>query len=74
MIPYEKQNATKHYLTHFSNRMFLDRVSKAPKDFKEKLQAEKEIKVADRKMDHWKKHMNYDHAAALAGVAEIKKQ
>lgn len=69
---YQDMDATKHYLNHYSNYVILSKIAEAPKDFNEKLRAEKEIKMAQKKMDYWTKHPNYDHKLALKGIEEIK--
>ena len=60
MRPYHEQDATRYALTHFDNVLFLQAVIAAPKSFAEKAQAEKELRIGERKIEHWRKHPNFD--------------
>ena len=73
-IPYEDQPATKYYLRHLDNLLFLEAVSRAPRDFVEKCQAEREIRIAQRKMAHWQHHPNFNTREATAQTATRRLQ
>jgi hypothetical protein len=73
--PYHELDATKYYLTHFSNVLYLKFIAnnKAATSL-ERQQANREIPIADRKMAHWAKHPNYDHKVVLKECERLKKQ
>lgn len=73
-VPFHKWRATDNYVKHHDNLMILRAISKSPKDIHEKLQAEKEIKIAEKKKDYWRRHPNYNHEEATRREAEINKQ
>jgi hypothetical protein len=73
-VDYYKMNATKHFLTHYANMLTLDFIAKTTKDMYEKAQATKEKDIADRKMNYWKRHPNYDQEKALREVQKLKEQ
>lgn len=72
-IPYHNQNATAQALKHYDNLLFLTRIAQEPKDFSEKMQAEKELVICQRKIDHWRKHQNFSSEEFNAGCIERKK-
>jgi hypothetical protein len=73
-IPYLKQNATKHYLRHYSNMLILQAMEKAPKDANEHRRVNKEIQICQKKLDYWQKHANFNHQEATEGCLELKRQ
>jgi len=72
IIPYHEQNAVANWARHYANSLmlnfFLNHGSTA-----EKLQAQKEFSVCERKMKFWECHANFDKAAAVK-VAEAAKK
>jgi hypothetical protein len=72
--PYHKQDATKRYLSHYENYLYLAFIQENTKDRAERAQATKELTMCEKKMAHWQHHVNYDHAAALQGIMELKKK
>ena len=48
------------WATHFYNRHVLAYISRTTTDMNEKFQAEKEIKLADRKMQFWERISDFD--------------
>lgn len=74
IVPYDRQNATKSYLTHYSNYLYLNFILKNSKDMKEQYQAGKELTICERKLAHWKRHANYNNETAMSGVADLKKK
>jgi len=73
-FPYSEQDASKLYLTHFENLLFLEFIFKNSNNFIEKRQAEKEIEIAKRKMDYWKRHPNWNKNVVELKISELKKQ
>ena len=71
---YDTQDANKGYLKHYANMLLLDFIAKSTKDFKEAAQARGELLIAERKMEYWKRHMNYDQATVTRGIEKIKAQ
>lgn len=70
--PYHEQKATEHYIKHYGNLLFLTAVCNSPKSPQERIQAQKEIVICERKLQHWQRHPNYDQARALAEVTKLK--
>lgn len=69
-----KWNGTKQYLKHYDQYLFLDFVTKNPRAAEtEKRQARLELTMCEKSLEFWSKHPNYEHAEALRGVAELKK-
>lgn len=52
-------NATKAYLRHFENFLFLDFILNNG-DYNERQQARKELTICERKMRFWEKHPNFE--------------
>lgn len=73
-VKYENLNANKHYMTHFGNVMFLEAVLKAPKDQRERIQANNEIQIANRKMAYWTRHPNFKYADIEQEIKTLKRQ
>ena len=74
VVPYDKQNATKSYLRHYDNYLFLQFLLMRSDRMSEKVQASKELGICERKMKHWTHHPNYDHATVLAEVNKKKRE
>lgn len=72
--PKVRPNPTKCYLTHFDNLLTLEFLAKSPITTIEKLQVEKEIKIAHRKMSYWKKVYGYDQAEVTATIPLLLKK
>ena len=73
-VPYEVWKATDNYLQHYNNMMLLDFLATNSKDGVERAQARKELELAQKKMEFWKHHPNYDQERVTAGVLKIKRQ
>ena len=69
-----KMDGTKQYLRHYANLVYLTFIANRSDKQQERRQAEKEMKIAERKMAFWARHPRYDQARVLAGIAEIKKE
>ncbi len=52
------------YMKHAENWMYLHFIYMNTKDFSEKHQAGKEMKIAERKMDHWYRMLTPDQITA----------
>ena len=72
-VAYSRQNATKHYLTHYRNAKYLMFFAKNEESFTDRAQANKELKIAERKMAYWLKHPNFDVSAASSEALAIDK-
>jgi hypothetical protein len=73
-VPYEKQDAMRHWSRHVDNLLVLEAIVKSPRDRNERALAENEITICRRKMTHWQKHVNYDTRAATAIMAAKRAQ
>lgn len=72
-VPLSRLNKNAQWRKHLDNLMFLEFVSKNTKDFREKMQAEKEIPIARRKMAFWAKFHDFDDEQAKRDTAEVRK-
>ena len=68
-----KLNAVSGYLKHFDNLLFLTFMSNHGTTA-EKMQAQKELIICERKLAWWEKHPNYDKVEVLRGVAAKKRE
>ena len=70
-----EMNGTKVYVDHYSNLLYLQFVANNElASFAERAQAEKEIKLCEKKLEWWRRHPNYNQEEALRQVAELKRQ
>jgi|ERR1700761_2441927 len=70
---YDDLPASKFWITHYSNFCYLDWMSKHPDtSFAEKAQAKKELLIAQRKMDYWKRHPNWQKSHCENEANKIK--
>lgn len=69
----QKMNAIKAYLGHYANLLSLNWIAKTAKTFEARHQANREMAICQRKLVYWERHQNYDQAAALRGVADLKR-
>lgn len=72
-VDLSRVNATKVYLGHYSNQLYLHFMQNNGTR-EEKRQADKELIICERKMKYWEKHHNFDSALAVAGMAKAKKE
>jgi len=71
---FENMNAVDGYLRHYSNHLYLKFIiSSKGSTFHERMQAEKELKTAERKMAWWSKHPNYKKEEVQAGIRLLQK-
>jgi len=73
-VPYHEQKATINALKHYENLLFLTRITEEPKSFMERMQAEKELVICQRKIDHWRRHPNFSTKDFSEGCLIKKKQ
>lgn len=70
---FENADANAHWARHYSNYLLLDWIAKHQHtSFEEKSQARQEIIIAQRKLDWWKKHPNFDAKMAEHSAATLK--
>jgi len=72
-VDLSKINATKCFLKHFSNKLYLSFIA-ANGSLPERFQAEKELKICERKLKYWEKHRNFVVAEAVKGMEKLKKE
>ena len=66
--PYSKQDATKAYLRHYDNLLYLQFILYNPKSTpKDRKQANSELLICDRKLNWWLKHCNINMVAVTEG-------
>lgn len=68
-----KCNATKVYMTHYMNALYL-KFMLANGDRIERHQATKELLICDRKLAYWERQSNYDEAEAERLMVKEKKK
>lgn len=61
------------YMTHFKNFLYLRFIEENSDDWRERAQAHKEIQIADRKMEFWKKRLK-DYSIIEKGMTEERKR
>ena len=67
-------NATSLWLNHFSNALYLRFIAQHPKtNTIEKMQANRELAIADKKMNFWAKHPNYNKEHANMEADNLKR-
>jgi len=71
---YHSMDATKHWARHYDNHLYLDFIHKHDKDPKSRAQARKEMDIAQKKMDHWKRHPNWDRDKAHDYATKAKQK
>jgi len=65
MVAYDKQNANAHFIKHYVHFCTLRAIMLDPNEPRERRQqATSEIAIAERKMDHWERHRNFDRDKA----------
>ena len=73
-LPYDEQDATKHYLKHYRNYLLLDFMSKNSESYNDRQQAIKELEHCERVMYRWKLHPNWDPEIVLPALEIMKKK
>ena len=73
--PYHEQDAVTYWLKHYENSKYLTFLLQHPNTTAlEKMQASKELNTATKKMEHWKRHVNWDPKRAGSLAQEVDKQ
>jgi hypothetical protein len=72
-VSYNDINAVAKWARHFANSMQL-KFFMQHGTTQEKLQAQHELAICERKMTYWQRHPNYSVQAAAQQATEIKKQ
>ena len=72
MINFETADAVKYYIRHYENWLFLREVFAGAVNKDQKRQANWEIRVADRKMEFWRRHRNFDVQEAGRQMSVIR--
>lgn len=70
---WRKLDPTTQYLNHYSNSLIL-KMFLQKRTTLEKIQAGKELKICERKMEFWQRMDGYDQAAAIKGCTDLKAQ
>ena len=73
-VPYHSQDATKFWILHFSNSLYLTFLAKNEVGFLERQRATKELGVAQTKLEYWQRHPNWDRQSAERQASELRKQ
>lgn len=63
-VPYHQQNAVRGWARHYANFLYLEFIRSRSDDREERRRAEHEIRICQRKMDHWQRHGNWDAVEA----------
>ena len=66
-------DATKQYLTHYANSLYLTFLLNANTTMSEKAQARKELELCDRKLKYWERQPHFEKDRATNGCIELKK-
>lgn len=73
-IDVTKINATNAYLRHYENQLYLKFIANNPgADRVEKAQAEKELKICERKMEYWRRQPTFEQSIASTQAMELKR-
>lgn len=73
-VDYYDLDATKHWLTHYANQLFLEAILRAPKSWAERKQAAAELEICARKQVYWARHPNWSAFRAGQGALQLKTQ
>lgn len=72
--PNKVENPNAIYKKHLENHHYLQFIQHNSKDAREKIQAGKEMGMADKKMNYWSKHPLFDKKQAERDHSEVKKK
>lgn len=71
----ENVDATRVFLNHYKNYLFLKFVAQNPKSsLNEKIQAEREMLLCENKLDYWEKQPRFVLSAAITKIKVLKQQ
>lgn len=71
-ISIARMNGTAAYLRHYGNKLYLSFIA-ANGTRDEKWQAEKELKICEKKLRFWEKHPNFIGEEARRGMEKLNK-
>mgnify|MGYP006271413301 CR=1 FL=1 len=72
LVPYHEQNAMNPWRRHYSNSLML-KFFLMNGSTREKIQAQKELTICERKMKHWESHVNFDKKKSVEIAEDLKK-
>jgi hypothetical protein len=72
--PYHEQDAVALWLVHYSNSKYLTFLARNETDVIERNRAVHELSICQKKMDFWKRHVNWDAKRAGSLAQEIDKK
>lgn len=73
-VDFTRMNSTRQYLKHFDNLLTLEFISKNTTDRNERVQCEKEMAIARRKLRFWERMPNFCKDEMLRGIMELKQK
>ena len=71
---YSDLDATKHWINHFGNSLYLTFLVQNEPGHLERRRAAHELSIADRKMAYWMRHPNWDRQKAEQEAERLRKQ
>ena len=71
--PYHEQDAVGNWLRHYSNGKYLTFFVQHETDLTDRLRAQHELTICERKMAYWKRHMNWNAKEASRAAEPIDK-
>jgi hypothetical protein len=72
-IPYDEQEASRHYCKHYLNYLLLHHMSRHLKNYNDRQQCFKELAHCERVMNRWKLHPNWDETEVFPILERLKK-
>lgn len=73
-IDFTRVNSTRQYLKHFDNLLTLEFIQQETKDRGERVQCEREMEIARRKMRYWERMPNFSRDEMVRGIAKLKEK
>jgi hypothetical protein len=72
--PYDELDASGFYVRHYSNLLYLQFISSNPRaTYSERRQADRELVICQRKLDHWKRHPNWRQEVVDPMIIKLKR-
>lgn len=72
---YYEQDATGAYIKHYRNYIVLKYIALSDlSDFETKSRARYEMNLAERKMEHWTRHVNFSMPEAVQRIVRIENE
>jgi hypothetical protein len=69
-----RMDATKIWLSHFSNSLILTAIQQSPRDFAERHRATKELGICERKMTFWRRMPTFYQQLASTEADKLRKE